>query len=160
MRKKYWYIAIAVAIVVVLLVAGGVYVNYQSNHPDSSYDAIPRELREEMMANWPEEEFGDPLFRNKNLKYYGTHGDCVCFSFNGFTGDKFVLHTKPVYTYHVAGSNFSSPRYFTIIVYHNGEFLELPEAYKRHWLDRWQIESLAQYHRQKVIDEYGRYPNE
>lgn len=155
MRKKYWYIAIAVAIVVVLLVAGGVYLNYQSNHPDSSYDAIPRELREEMMEHWPEEELGEPLFRNKNLKYYGTHGDCVVFFCSG--RQNLIVSDMPV-VWEIAGSRFGYPKGFWIIVYHDGKFAELTDAYyKYHWLNRWQIKSIAQYHRQEVIDQYGEY---
>ena len=64
MMKKVLYIAIAV--VVVLLVASGVYVNYQKNHPDSSYDRIPRALREEMLENWPANRFGKRFLDGSN----------------------------------------------------------------------------------------------
>ena len=138
--KKYWYIAIAV--VVVLLVAGNVYVFYQSNHPDSSYDAIPRELRKEMLANWPEEKYGDSFFGNKNICYYGTHGDCVVFC---DVGRGLGLMGVPI---EIAKSHFCLDRPFSIHVYHSGEFVELQEAYDRGWLNRWQIRSIAEYHKQ------------
>ena len=145
--KKYWYIAIAV--VVVLLVAGSVYVIYQSNHPDSSYDAIPRELRKEMLANWPAERFGKRFLDGSSTIYYGTHGDCVAFFFGG------SIHLSMHWEFHVARSDFWYPHSFTIIVYHDGEFVEIDEAYQRGWLNRWQIRSIAQYHRQMVIEKFG-----
>ena len=138
--KKYWCIAFAV--VLVLLVAGGVYVNYQKNHADSSYDAIPRELREEMMAHWPKEEYGDGFFGNKNVRYYGTHGDCVAFRYIG------SFHAHVDMTKEIAGSTFYLGKPFSIVVYRNGEFIGIQEAYDRGWLNRWQIQSMAEYHKQ------------
>lgn len=140
--KKYWYIAIAVAIVLVLLVAGGIYLDYQMNHPDSSYDAIPRELREEMMTYWPEEEYGAGFFGNTEIRYYGTHGDCVAFRHIG------TFHAHVDRTMVIAGSTFYLGEPFSIVVYRNGEFVDIQEAYDRGWLNRWQIRSMAEYHKQ------------
>ena len=140
MMKK--VLCVAIAIVVVLLVAGGVYVNYQMTHPDSSYDAIPRELREEMMACWPKEKYGDGFFGNKNVRYYGTHGDCVAFSYIG------SVYAHIDMTKEIAGSTFYLTKPFSIVVYRNGEFVNIQEAYDRGWLNRWQIQSMAEYHKQ------------
>ena len=149
MMKK--VLCVAIAIVVVLLVAGGVYVNYQMTHADSSYDAIPRELYREMMEHWPSEKFGDRFFGNSNIYYYGTHGDCVVFHYDHIRGMAIGHNSSASYEYEVAGSTFR--RYGVgsgIMVYHDDEFAEIYEAYQRGWLNRWQIASIAQYHKERV----------
>ena len=147
--KKYWYIAIAV--VLVLLVAGGVYVNYQSKHPDSSYELIPRELYSEMMEHWPSEKFGDHFYGNSNIYYYGTHGDCVVFHYDHIRGMSIGFNSSAPYEYEVAGSTFRIDLAGSgIMVYHDGEFENIYEAYQRRWLNRWQIKSIAQYHKESI----------
>lgn len=155
MMKK--VLCAAIAIVVVLLVAGGVYVNYQKNHPDSSYDAIPRELYSEMMKHWPSEKFGERFFGNSNIHYYGTHGDCVVFSYDYILGMSIGFNSSAPYEYEVAGSTFYIDGAGSgIMVYHDGEFEHIYEAYQRRWLNRWQIKSIAQYHEQRLINKYGK----
>ena len=148
--KKYWYIVIAVA--AVLLVTASVYMIYQSKHPDSSYDAIPRELRKEMLANWPAERFGKRFLDGSSTIYYGTHGDCVAFYSAGEVGMSVAYGECE---FEVAGSKFWYSQTFFIMVYHDGEFVHLREAYQRGWLNRWQIASIAQYHQQRVNDKFG-----
>lgn len=150
--KKVLYIAIAVAVVVAIFVAGGVYVNYQKNHPDSSYDRIPRALREEMLENWPADRFGKRFLDGDLTHYYGTHGDCVAFYCACEVGKTIAFWPCK---FEVAGSRFAYPQSFEIIVYRDGEFIYLSEAYHRGWLNRWQIASIAQYHRQRLIDKFG-----
>lgn len=127
-------------LLIILLVAGAMLLCYQLTHPDSSYDSIPRELREPMVRNWPTERFGRRFLDEENTYYYGTHGDCVAFIY--------VDNTYP-WEHHkieVAGYSFLHGSYFEIVVYHDGEYVQLEEAYQRGWLKKRHIRSIAYYH--------------
>ena len=127
-------------LLIILLVAGGIFLCYKITHPDSSYEAIPRELREPMVRCWPTDRFGQRFLDGENTFYYGTHGDCVAFIF--------VDNTWP-HKHHkieAAGYSFSHSSYFEIIVYHDGEYVQLEEAYQRGWLKKRHIRSIAFYH--------------
>ena len=137
--KKILYIVIAV--VVVLLVAGGIYLDYQMNHPDSSYDTLPREIREEMMEHWPKEEYGDKFYGNEGIRYYGLHGDCVVFMDRNPNWSEYWTKTYAGYTFYLDWP-------FSLVVYRAGEFVDLQEAYDRGWINRWQIKSMEEYHKE------------
>lgn len=138
--KKYWYIAIAVVVVVAIFVLGEIGRNRQMNDPDSSYDTIPQELYEEMMTYWSKKDYGDTFYENKYVRYYGTHGDCVAFCFLGVQSVSRDTYLT------VGGSHFYLNRPFMLIVYHDGEFLQIEQAHEKGWVDSAQILSMARHH--------------
>lgn len=140
MRKKYWYIAIAVVVAAAIFVLGEIGWNRQMNNPDSSYDAIPQELYEEMMKYWPEQGYGDAFYENKDVLYYGTHGNCIAFCFLGVQSVSRDTYLT------VGGSHFYLNRPFMLIVYHDGEFLQIDQAYSKGWIDSAQLLSMAKHH--------------
>ena len=139
--KKYWYIAIAV-VVVLLVAGGGAYIGYKWNNTDSSY-TITHEIRKTIEENWPEEKYGEALKWGKNsTRFYGSHGDClVIFTIQGQRG---YGHTE----YQVGGVTFFYTQSFSIHVFRDGEWLSIPEAYDQGWLTWWQVRAIAEFHRE------------
>ena len=145
--KKYWNIAVFVMII--LLVVGALLIESYPFSPSSPYDRIPLELKGEMLSNWPAEQFDGHLWGHESIVYYGTHKDCVVFSYRKFTYP-YVNHRLQV-----AGHEFAYSHYFEIIVYRGGEYIQLEEAYQRGWLSERQIASIAQYHKESLFDVIG-----
>ena len=138
--KKYWYIAIA--IVVVLLVAGGIYLDYKWNNTDSSY-TLTHEMRKTLEGNWQDDWYGQPLKWGKNdTRFYGSHGDClVIFTQQGVRG---YAHVE----YQVGGVTFFYTQSFSIHVFRDGEWLDIRDAYDQGWLTWWQVRAIADFHRE------------
>lgn len=142
---------IAIAIVVVLLVAGALFIDHNPFPPSSSYEAMPRELRKAILADWPADRFDGHRWGSDAILYYGTHKGCVAFLYREVTWP-YVNHRVEV-----AGYEFRYSHYFEIIVFRDGEYIDLSEAYQRGWLNKWQIESMARYHESNpaIFDQIG-----
>lgn len=138
--KKLKYIAIALA--VVLLVAGGVYVGYKWNNTDSSY-TLTHEMRKTIEENWPEEKYGEKLKWGKySTQFYGSHGDClVVFTIQGARGYGFT-------EFQVGGVTFFYTQSFSIHVFRDGECLDIQDAYEKGWLTWWQVRAIAAFHQE------------
>lgn len=146
--KKYWYISIAV--LVVLLVVSALLIDSFPIPSSSSYGPIPMELRMALIADWPAEQFGGHLWGHESTEYYGTHKDCVAFFYQQDYSYPYQHHSIEV-----AGSYFSYENDAQIYVYRDGEFLKLDEAYEQGWLNKRQIRSIAQYHIDSQCNEIG-----
>ena len=131
---------IAIAVLVVLLVVGALLIDSFPIPSSSAYDRMPLELKGEMLSNWPADRFGGKRWGSEAIVYYGTHKDCVAFLYRKFSWPS-VSHR-----FEVAGYEFAYAHYFEIIVYRDGEYIDLSEAYQRGWLSQQQIKSIAHYH--------------
>ena len=135
-------LCVAIAIVVVLLVAGGVYLDYKWNNTDSSY-TLTHEMRKTLEENWQDDWYGESLRWGKYAtRFYGSHGDClVIFTQQGVRGHG---HTE----YQVGGVTFFYTQYFSIHVFRDGEWLGIQDAYDQGWLTWWQIRTIANFHQE------------
>ena len=138
--KRLRYIAIAV--LVVLLVVGVSYLGYKWNNTDSSY-TLTHEMRKTIEENWREEWYEAPLIWGKNsTRFYGCHGDSlVIYTQQGQRGYGYA-------EFLVGGITFFRTQSFSILVFRDGEWLDIGEAYNSGWLTWWQVRSIADFHRE------------
>ncbi len=75
--------------------------------------------------------------------YYGTYGDCIAL-FYGYDPN---ADAESFPCLKVADSYFCYNAEFKIVVYREGEFAHLPQAYQDGWLTEEQVEFMAEHHR-------------
>ena len=74
--------------------------------------------------------------------YYGTYGDCIALYYMWPEADVCITGTI------LAGDLlFHSPLPANLIIYRNGEFAEIRDAYAKGWLTYEQIVSMQEYHK-------------
>lgn len=116
--------------------------------PASSYEPLSEEKITEIKTVWERSSLnsskGHPCWWDltSNKQYYGTHGDCVAIFVEALTNAEEILD--------VAGVKIWNGNGFRILVYRNGEFAKLEDAYQKGWLAKENIESIAEHHKNQL----------
>ena len=111
----------------------------QTPSHESSYEPLSAEKIKEINAAWETSPIkgyeGSRVWWDltSDMNYYGTHGECVVIQsillYGGDTG--FGESTEEI-----AGIKTTSKHLYYFIVYHNGEFVWLREAYEQEWMTK------------------------